>query len=199
MLLVDHDDSFVHTLGDYFRQAGAQVKTLRAPAHRAALAHEDLDLVVLSPGPGRPADFGVAGTIDACAVRGLPVFGVCLGLQGLVEREGGELGVLSTPAHGKPASIRVLGGAMFDGLPGDLVAGRYHSLHALKTGFPGSLRVTAETGDGVVMAVEHRELPFWAVQFHPESILSLQGGIGLRLVANVVRTLCGKEPEGQPA
>lgn len=197
VLVVDHEDSFVHTLADYFRQAGAHVTTLRAPTHRAVLGQPGVDLVVLSPGPGRPADFAVAETIDECAVRGLPVFGVCLGLQGLVEREGGALGVLPTPAHGKPASIQVHGGALFDGLPGPLVAGRYHSLHALKTGFPASLKVTAETDDGVVMAVEHRELPFWAVQFHPESILSLQGETGLRLVGNVVRTLCGKDPGGQ--
>ncbi|TWA83263.1 anthranilate synthase component I [Azospirillum brasilense] len=189
VLLVDHDDSFVHTLADYLRQTGAVVTTLRHSHARAALAEQRPDLVVLSPGPGRPADFDVAGTIDAALALGLPVFGVCLGLQGMVERFGGALDVLPEPVHGKAAEVRVLGGALFAGLPERLTVGRYHSLVARRDRLPADLTVTAETADGLVMAVEHRRLPLAAVQFHPESILSLDGGAGLALLGNVMDRL----------
>lgn len=189
VLLVDHDDSFVHTLADYLRQTGASVTTLRHSHARAAIAERKPDLVVLSPGPGRPADFDVAGTIDAALALGLPVFGVCLGLQGMVERFGGALDVLPEPVHGKAAEVRVLGGALFAGLPERLTVGRYHSLVARRDRLPADLTVTAETADGLVMAVEHRRLPLAAVQFHPESILSLDGGAGLALLGNVMDRL----------
>jgi anthranilate synthase len=114
------------------------------------------------------------------------VFGVCLGLQGLVEYFGGELGVLASPMHGKASTIHVRGGRIFEGLPRQFAAGRYHSLFARRETLPAALRVTAETDDGVVMAVEHTELPLDAVQFHPESIMSLGDEIGLRLIRNVV-------------
>ncbi|NUB23151.1 anthranilate synthase component I, partial [Azospirillum formosense] len=189
VLLVDHDDSFVHTLADYLRQTGASVATLRHSHARAALAERRPDLVVLSPGPGRPADFDVAGTIDAALALGLPVFGVCLGLQGMVERFGGTLDLLPEPVHGKATEVRVLGGALFAGLPERLTVGRYHSLVARRDRLPADLTVTAETADGLVMAVEHRRLPLAAVQFHPESILSLGGGAGLALLGNVMDRL----------
>ena len=115
--------------------------------------------MVLSPGPGTPRDFDVAGTLDALVRRRIPVFGVCLGLQGMVEHFGGALGVLDPPVHGKASRIRVLGGRLFDGFPREFVAGRYHSLYALREKLPAVLEVTAETDDGVVMAVEHRTAP----------------------------------------
>jgi anthranilate synthase len=194
LLLVDHQDSFVHTLANYFRATGAEVVTLRCPPEGSGLDPAELDrvapdLVVLSPGPGRPADFGVSRTIAAVLERGLPLFGVCLGLQGVVEHFGGELGQLELPVHGKSSRIETGGGRLFDGLPSPFLAGRYHSLFARPERLPDVLEVTARSEDGVVMAVEHRELPVAAVQFHPESIMSLEEEAGMRLVSNVVRVL----------
>jgi anthranilate synthase len=189
ILLADHQDSFVHTLANYLRQTGAEVVTLRAPFPATELDALRPDLVVLSPGPGEPTDFGVAGTLAAALERGRPVFGVCLGLQGMVEHFGGELGVLGYPMHGKPSRVRVLGGRLFEGLPEEFTAGRYHSLFAIRERLPSELAVTAESEDGIVMAIEHRELPLAAVQFHPESILTLDGEVGMRLIRNVVAKL----------
>ncbi len=186
VLLVDHQDSFVHTLANYLRQTGAEVTTRRAGFPASVLDELRPDLVVLSPGPGTPSDFDLSGTLKALLERGIPTFGVCLGLQGIVEHLGGELGVLDYPMHGKASRIRVRGGRLFAGLPGEFTAGRYHSLFALREKLPAVLEVTAESDDGIVMAVEHAHLPLAAVQFHPESIMSLEGDVGLRLLRNVV-------------
>ena len=203
VLLVDHDDSFVHTLADYFRQTGASVTTLRHTHARTALRNDPPDLLVLSPGPGRPADFDVGGSVQAALELGVPVFGVCLGLQGMAEHFGATLDRLPEPMHGKASSLRHRANGLFDGLPQGMRAGRYHSLVARRDSLPPDLRVTAETEDGTVMAIEHRTLPLAAVQFHPESILTLDGaagggangGIGLALVANVMETLAGRAAE----
>jgi anthranilate synthase len=188
ILLIDHQDSFVHTLANYLRQTGADVMTWRSGFPAADLDRQRLDLVVLSPGPGSPSDFDVAGTLAALRARALPVFGVCLGLQGLVEHLGGKLDVLETPVHGKPSWIQTRGGALFEGLPKRFRAGRYHSLYARPDALPLALRITAESDDGVIMAVEHEREPLAAVQFHPESILT-PGPLGLRMLANAVETL----------
>ena len=111
VLLVDHQDSFVHTLAGYFREAGAEVTTLRAGFDTGLLDAYAPDLVVLSPGPGRPADFGCDGLLKVLDERGTAAFGVCLGMQAMVEHAGGQLGVLASPAHGKPGSVQILGGA----------------------------------------------------------------------------------------
>ena len=168
MLLVDHEDSFVHTLANYLRQTGAQVETLRPEPARQALREGAPDLVVLSPGPGRPKDFGTAETIALVLAKDVPLFGVCLGLQAVAEYFGGRLDQLDEPVHGKPSEVTVQGSALFQGLPGRFRVGRYHSLHARRVSLPDDLlRVTAETDDGVVMALEHRAKPIAAVQFHP--------------------------------
>ena len=164
--------------------------TLRAGFPEATLDRQAPDLVVLSPGPGAPQDFDVSGTLAALVRRGLPTFGVCLGLQGIVEHFGGALGVLDYPMHGKASRVRVVStGRLFAGLPAEFTAGRYHSLFALREKLPPELEVTAESDDGVVMAVEHATLPMAAVQFHPESIMSLDDDVGLRLLANVLAHL----------
>ncbi len=194
VLLVDHQDSFVHTLANYLRQTGAEVVTLRAGFPADTLDELRPDLAVLSPGPGTPGDFDVSGTLGALVARGIPTFGVCLGLQGMVEHFGGALGVLDYPMHGKASRIRVVGGRLFEGLPKEFAAGRYHSLFAIRDKLPADLVVTAESEDGVVMAVEHRTLPLAGVQFHPESILTLDDDVGLRLLRNVVTALAPPLP-----
>ena len=117
VLLVDHQDSFVHTLGDYFRQQGAEVTTLRFGFSPALLDAYAPDLVVMSPGPGRPADFGCAALLDEVYARHLPTFGVCLGLQAMVEHAGGALSLLPEPAHGKPGLVPCPGGRCCPGWP----------------------------------------------------------------------------------
>ncbi len=182
VLVVDHADSFVHTLAGYFRQAGAEVVTLRHDLASAALDEMRPDLVVLSPGPGRPADFAIGALLGRLVPRRLPVFGVCLGLQGIVEHFGGTLDLLAAPVHGKPSTVTVTGGRLLAGLPRRFTVGRYHSLHARRATLPPALVATAESEDGVVMALEHRTLPIAAVQFHPESVMTAAADIGLPVI-----------------
>jgi anthranilate synthase len=186
VLIVDCQDSFVHTLAGYLRELGATVTTLRAGFDPGLLDEYAPDLVVLSPGPGRPADFGCDKLLDALDERGLPAFGVCLGLQAMVEHAGGSLSLLEIPVHGKPSQVSVLGGDLLAGLPAEFAAGRYHSLHARPEQVTGGFAVTAVTADGVVMAIEDPERGRWAVQFHPESILTASGRAGYQVLANVL-------------
>ncbi len=196
VLLIDHEDSFVHTLANYIRQTGATVTTLRHGFATTVFDKEQPDLVVLSPGPGRPSDFQITNTIAACITRQIPIFGVCLGLQAIVEAFGGKLGVLDYPQHGKVSRVSVVApdAAIFQGLPQSFEVGRYHSLFALRQSLPKELRVTAISDDGVIMAIEHQTLPIAAVQFHPESIMSLGGGVGLAILQNVVRAYAKSKP-----
>jgi anthranilate synthase len=187
MLLVDNDDCFIHTLANYARQTGAEVVTYRAGFPVEMIDKISPDVILISPGPGRPRDFGVPDVVRYAAEREIPVFGVCLGLQGIVEAFGGELDVLPYPMHGKPSLVKSYGSGVFEGLPEQFQVGRYHSLFARKDTFPACLEITAESEDGVIMGVRHRTLPIEAVQFHPESLLSLDDDCGLRLMKNVVR------------
>ena len=185
--MVDHQDSFVHTLANYLRQTGAEVSTIRFDSALEYLQKQDYDLVVLSPGPGRPADFKLSNTISAVISKNIPIFGVCLGLQGIVEYFSGHLDTLSYPMHGKSSKIKVLESEpLFHGLGEEFTAGRYHSLYAREQNFPAVLKATAMSEDGVIMAVSHRELPIHAVQFHPETILSLSNQAGLKIMSNVM-------------
>jgi anthranilate synthase len=200
VLLVDHQDSFVHTLGGYFREQGAEVMTLRAGLPPSALDGYRPGLVVLSPGPGRPSDFGCAGLLAELGARALPVFGVCLGLQAMVEHAGGELALLPEPVHGKPGRIRRLTAdgpgtdGLLAGLPPEFTAARYHSLYATAGQVKGGFEVTAVTGDGAVMAIEDPAARRWAVQFHPESILTAAGRCGYQVIANVLRLTRSRAP-----
>ncbi len=190
ILLVDHEDSFVHTLANYFRQTGATVTTVRSPVTEETLDSVGPDLIVLSPGPGTPKDFDCKATIKKARARNLPVFGVCLGLQALAEAYGGDLRQLAIPMHGKPSRIRVLEpGVVFSGLGREVTVGRYHSIFADPSTLPREFMITAESEDGTIMGIEHMKEPVAAVQFHPESIMTLGGDAGMRMIENVVEKL----------
>jgi anthranilate synthase len=198
VMLVDHEDSFVHTLANYLRQTGASVTTLRRDLALAQLDDLKPDLVVLSPGPGTPSDFELSTTIAETLKRHIPLFGVCLGLQGIGEYFGGKLGVLDYPMHGKPSRVNMHGGRFFKGLPKHFIAGRYHSLFVERGSLPQELSIVAETDDGVIMALEHRSLPVAAVQFHPESILTLREDTGLTLLRSVMEAVASTPRQPAP-
>ncbi|WP_068087572.1 anthranilate synthase component I [Polycladidibacter stylochi] len=193
ILLVDHEDSFVHTLANYFRQTGADVVTYRSPISDEILEREKPELLVLSPGPGSPQDFGCADTIAKARGKGLPIFGVCLGLQALGESFGATLAQLDVPVHGKPSQIDFSQDTkLFQGLSSPVSVGRYHSLYIQGDSLPPCVQITAQTQDGIVMAIEHREEPIAAVQFHPESIMSLDQDMGHKLIENTIEQLVKK-------
>lgn len=188
VLLIDHQDSFVHTLANYFRQTGAEVLTVRFDRARYYLETETFNLVVLSPGPGSPKDFNLSGTIAAVLHKNIPLFGVCLGLQGIVEYFGGTLNTLSYPMHGKASEIRVVTAtSLFKDLEPTFKAGRYHSLYASIQAMPSELTVTAVSDDEIIMAIMHHHLPIQAVQFHPETILSLSRNAGQKIIFNLMQ------------
>ncbi|MCF6321747.1 MAG: anthranilate synthase [Rhizobiaceae bacterium] len=190
ILLVDHEDSFVHTLANYFRQTGASVTTLRSPIADHVLDELRPHLVVLSPGPGSPSDFDCRATIEKVRDRKIPLFGVCLGLQAIVEAYGGALLQLADPMHGKPSRISIeQAGIVFSGLDNAVTVGRYHSLFADREKLPDEFIITAQSHDGVIMGIEHKSEPVAAVQFHPESIMSLGSDAGMRMIENVVAHL----------
>ena len=186
LLLVDNDDCFIHTLANYARQTGAHVTTYRSGVALEMIESEKPDIVLISPGPARPADFGVPTLVQELAKRSVPTFGVCLGLQGMVEAFGGSLDVLEYPMHGKGSLVHHHGPSVMHGLPSPFRVGRYHSLYANREALPACLAITAESEDGIIMGVRHRELPMEAVQFHPESILTLERDCGLLLIENMV-------------
>jgi anthranilate synthase len=185
VLFVDFLDSFVHTLASYVRVAGAQVTTVRPGFPESLLERLRPELVFLSPGPGTPEERGVHGIAELALRRGIPLFGVCLGHQGLAEVFGARLGVLETPMHGKPSAIHHDGRGIFTGLPSPFTAARYHSLYVVRESLPPELEVSAETEDGTIMALRHRSLPVASFQFHPESILTLEQETGQRLIENL--------------
>lgn len=188
LLLVDNDDCFIHTLANYARQTGAVVSTYRSGVAFEAIRRTRPDIVLISPGPARPSDFGVPELVREVARLGIPIFGVCLGLQGIVEAFGGTLDVLGYPMHGKGSLVLHQGHGVFRGLPSPFRVGRYHSLYANRETFPAGLEITADSEDGIIMGVRHRDLPIEAVQFHPESILTLERDCGLRLMENMIET-----------
>ena len=189
ILLIDNYDSFTYNLAHLFGELGAEVTVRRndaigpGEAERLVPAH-----LVLSPGPGRPAGAGVCLELVRRLAPRVPTLGVCLGHQAIVEAFGGEIGPAQKLVHGKASFISHDGRGLFEGLPEDFLAGRYHSLAA--TRIPDELEVSATCTDGEVMAVRHRELPTDGVQFHPESVLT---PIGPDLARNF---LTGSLPTG---
>ena len=194
VLVIDNQDSFVHTIADYLQQLGARTRVVRnnqiAPQAACELADRH-DGILISPGPGAPADAGVSPALirHAADVR-RPLLGVCLGHQGIAEAYGARVGHARELMHGKTSRVRHNGHPLFAGLPDPFTATRYHSLAVERaTVDEQALEITAETDDGVVMGLAHRDLPLWGVQFHPESILTPQGPALLKAVtAGLART-----------
>ena len=174
LLMIDNYDSFTYNLVHLFEELGAEVRVFRNDAitleEAETLAPTQL---VISPGPGRPADAGISVELIRRLGPHVPTLGVCLGHQAIVEAFGGEVGQAKALLHGKASPVEHDGKGVFRGLPIPLEAARYHSLAALK--IPEELEVTARTQDGEVMGVRHRELPIEGVQFHPESVLTPLG------------------------
>ena len=177
VLVIDSYDSFVYNLVQYLGELGAEPMVHRNDAITVDQAIDLApDAVLLSPGPGRPEDAGIiCDAIGAFAAQGTPVFGVCLGLQAIGYVYGGTISRARELMHGKTSFVRHHGEGVFAGLPTPLVATRYHSLVVDRDGLPDELVVTAETDDGTIMGLRHRELPVEGVQFHPESILTAHG------------------------
>lgn len=182
ILLLDNYDSFTFNLYQAIAALGAEVEVHRNDALTVdqVLARAPT-AIVLSPGPGKPSDAGIQPELLRRLPESMPLLGVCLGHQGLVECSGGVLERDPAPTHGKASLVHHDGDALFRGLPNPFPAGRYHSLRARRDALPAELRLTAWTAEGLVMAVRHTTLPRFGVQFHPESILTPQG---TKLVAN---------------
>ncbi len=182
ILVVDHQDSFVYNL---VQVVAAMEQTVQVVASESASAAElaalEPDAVILSPGPGRPEAAGCFEELVRILPDSIPLLGVCLGHQALATAFGARVVRAPQPVHGKASPILHDGSELFSGLPSPFEAGRYHSLVVERAGLPDQLTVTAETADGLVMALAHRSLPRFGVQFHPESILTPDGP---RLMAN---------------
>jgi anthranilate synthase/aminodeoxychorismate synthase-like glutamine amidotransferase len=176
VLVVDHYDSFVYNLVQLVESLGSATEVVRSDAEAAEqLVSRRPDAVILSPGPGRPEEAGCFVELLGALPDETPVLGVCLGHQALGAAFGGTIDRAPVPVHGKTSAIRHDGTGLFEGVPDPFEAGRYHSLVIRDDAVPPSLEVTATTDDGLVMAVRHRTLPRFGVQFHPESILTPNG------------------------
>jgi anthranilate synthase component II len=190
VLVIDNYDSFVYNLVQYLGELGAEPVVHR---HDAISIDEmralEPDAVLISPGPGRPEDAGLSNeAIRAFGEHGTPVLGVCLGLQCIGQLYGGEVVRAPRVMHGKTSEIRHIGAGVFRDLPNPITATRYHSLVVERDSVPDVLEITAESEDGLVMGLRHREFAIEGVQFHPESILT---NAGHELLANFL--------EGAPA
>jgi anthranilate synthase/aminodeoxychorismate synthase-like glutamine amidotransferase len=186
ILLIDNYDSFTYNLVQAFLVLGAQVDVHRNDAISVdeALAQNHSHLVI-SPGPGTPRDAGVSMRMIQAFAGRIPIFGVCLGHQSLVEVFGGKVVRAARLMHGKVSPVMHDGKGLYAGMPREFEAGRYHSLIAAPDSIPPVLEVTARTAEGEIMGVRHQSLPIEGVQFHPESVLTPDGPI---LMGNFLKT-----------
>ena len=189
ILVVDNYDSFVYTIVGYLEQLGAETVVVRNDAVPALADRAGFDGVLVSPGPGTPAEAGQSlQVIRDCAATGTPMLGVCLGHQALGEAYGGTVTHAPELMHGKTSQVEHDGAGVLAGLPSPFTATRYHSLAVVDGTVSDELEVTA-TANGIIMGLQHRTLPLHGVQFHPESVLT-EGGH--RLLANWL-AICGDE------
>ncbi len=183
LLIVDNYDSFTYNLVQYLGELGAEIDVVRNDeVDVETLLGRAGDGLVISPGPGTPDDAGVSmAAIECFSKAGVPVLGVCLGHQSIGQLLGGRIVRARSIMHGKISTIAHDGKGVFEGLPQDFEATRYHSLVIEESSVPDVLEITARTDDGEIMGVRHRTLPIEGVQFHPESIMT---GEGKRLLGN---------------
>jgi anthranilate synthase component 2 len=194
-LLIDNYDSFTYNLVHFLGEIGIDVEVRRNDALTADQAMSlGADAIVLSPGPCDPDRAGICLDVVAAAARqAVPLLGVCLGHQAIGQSFGGRIVRAPEPMHGKLSEIRHDGAGLFRGLPNPLSVTRYHSLIVERATLPDCLTVTAETADGLIMALSHVDLPIYGVQFHPESIASTAGH---ELLANFVELATGSASPG---
>jgi len=182
LLVIDNYDSFTYNLVQYFGQLGVELRVFRndaiSPAEALALKP---DRVLISPGPCSPSEAGVTLEIIRAFAGVRPLLGVCLGHQSIGQFFGGRVVRAERLMHGKTSPILHKGTDVFRGMPQGFLATRYHSLLVERASFPACLEVTAETAEGEIMGLRHRELPVWGVQFHPESIATVGG---MRILEN---------------
>lgn len=186
IVMIDNFDSFTYNLVDYIEQLGCDVTVYRNDVDLGDIEAVNPDLIVLSPGPSVPKNAGNLMEMIDRYYQTYPIFGVCLGLEAIVEYFGGTL-QFTTPVHGKSSKIRHDGKTLFTGLEEGFSAGRYHSL--VTDALPDCLEVSADCeglSERLIMAVRHKTLPIEAVQFHPESVLSMDGASGMKLMQNVI-------------
>ncbi|PJI91054.1 aminodeoxychorismate/anthranilate synthase component II [Luteimicrobium subarcticum] len=188
ILVVDNYDSFVYTIVGYLDQLGAETVVVRNDAVPPLAERGGFDGVLISPGPGDPKGAGDSlDVIRDCAATGTPMLGVCLGHQALGEAFGATVTHAPELMHGKTSLVEHDDTGVLGGLPSPFTATRYHSLAVVRDTVPDELQITAQTASGIVMGLQHRELPLHGVQFHPESVLT-EGGH--RLLANWLE-VCG--------
>lgn len=188
ILVIDNYDSFVYTIVGYLRQMGAETVVVRNDALADAGAIADYDGVLVSPGPGTPAQAGASNdVIRQCAELVTPMLGICLGHQALAEVFGGVVTHAPELMHGKTSDVIHHQDSVMTGLPSPFTATRYHSLAVVEGTVSDQLTVTARTDNGIIMGLAHKTLPLHGVQFHPESVLTVGGH---RLLANWLE-LCG--------
>ncbi|MFQ5498031.1 MAG: anthranilate synthase component II [Candidatus Zixiibacteriota bacterium] len=187
ILVLDNYDSFTYNLVQYLGELGADVAVCRNDSLTVAQAlNMGADGLLLSPGPGRPDKAGIMNDLIAAAIGKLPILGVCLGHQGIAEVLGGSITYAQTIMHGKTSEINHDGSTLFHNITSPFVATRYHSLVIDRSSLPEELATTAWTEDGTIMGIQHRELPVYGLQFHPESIMTAEGK---RILANFLGVL----------
>ncbi|MGC8529134.1 MAG: anthranilate synthase component II [Leptospirillia bacterium] len=198
-LMVDNYDSFTYNLVQYFWELGVEMEVFRND--RISLAEIEsggYEAIVLSPGPGTPADSGICPQIVRELGARLPILGVCLGHQTIGEVFGGTVARAPRLMHGKTSPVFHDGSELFAGIPSPFEATRYHSLIVLESSLPEEIRVTARTEEGEVMALTHQHLPVWGVQFHPESILTLHGKKILSNFVDLAKRRNARNSSGSP-